>query len=86
MPKVDDLPVAKLQSLAEQVGLDMDRFNTSLLTGKFKEDVSREDAEGRALGVTAIPTFFINGEKKAGAKSFEELQTIIDDMLKGSGK
>lgn len=82
--KTDDLPISKLQSLAQQVGLDMETFNASLESGKYREKVLQEDTEGRALGVTAIPTFFINGIKKDGASSFEELQIIIDDILRKS--
>ncbi len=84
--KTDDLPISKLQSLAQQVGLDMETFNASLQSHKYREKVLQEDAEGRALGVTAVPTFFINGIKKDGASSFEELQVIIDDILEKSSK
>lgn len=80
-PKVDDLSIPKLQSLAQQVGLDMETFNASLQSGKYREKVMQENKEGRGLGVTGVPTLYINGVKKVGALSFEELQVIIDDML-----
>jgi len=52
-----DLPIEKLQNLAQQLGLDMEKFNSSLLTGKYSALVDQEDADGRALGVNATPIF-----------------------------
>jgi protein-disulfide isomerase len=84
----DDLPIEKLQSLAQQIGLDMATFNASLESGKYEAKVMRDDAEGRALGLTNIPAFFINGVKAddSVAGSFEAFQKILDDILTRSGK
>jgi protein-disulfide isomerase len=80
-PTVDDLPVGKLQGLAKQLGLNMDLFNDSFLSGKYAGLVDKDDMEGRARGVTGTPTFFINGIKMEGATSLQDFQNIIDPQL-----
>jgi protein-disulfide isomerase len=84
----EDLPIEKLQSLAQQIGLDMATFNASLESGKYEAKVMRDDAEGRALGLTSIPAFFINGVKAddSVAGSFEAFQKILDNILTRSSK
>jgi protein-disulfide isomerase len=79
----DDLSIEKLQSLAQQLGLDMIAFNTSLESGKYQEKVLRDDAEGRGLGLTSVPAFFINGVKAddSVAGSFEAFQKVLDEEL-----
>lgn len=86
--EVDDLSVEKLQGLAQELTLDMNTFNDSLLSHKFEAYVRQDDAEGRATGVTQGPTFFIkepkqegNGIKQEGALSLDVLQRIIDPIL-----
>jgi protein-disulfide isomerase len=79
----EDVTAEKLQSLAQQLGLDMNKFNASLLSGKYEAQIRQQDAECRALGVTGTPTFFINGMKKAGAENLQDLQNVIDPILEG---
>ena len=78
---VSDLSVAKLESLAQQLGLNIETFDDSLMSGKFKEKVLHDDAEARALGVTGTPTFFINRMKGTGYKPFEAFQKVIEELL-----
>jgi len=80
------LPLEKLQSLAEQLGLDTDQFNASLLSGKYEAFIQQNHEEGVDLGIKGVPVFFINGVKQEGAGSLEELQKIIDPMLEEAGK
>lgn len=37
--------------------------------------------EGETFGVSATPTFFINGRVLSGAQPFEQFQAIIDQEL-----
>ncbi len=83
-PKAEDLTIARLESLAEQVGLNMTAFKAGLESHKYREKVSRDDSEGRASGVTGSPTFFVNGAKGTGNVPFEAFQQLIEEILKGS--
>ncbi len=85
-PNVEDLTLAKLQSVAQQVGLNMETFNKSLESGKFKAKVTEDDAEGKAAGVTGTPTFFVNGIKAVGAPPLEEFQRVIEALLGSSAR
>ena len=84
-PSVDDLSVEKLQSLAQQLGLDMETFNASLLGAKYYARVKQDDQECRELGITGTPVFFINGTRLDGARSLKDFQEIMDPILEGSG-
>ncbi|MFC1916900.1 DsbA family protein [Chloroflexota bacterium] len=85
-PKVNDLPIEKLEDLAQQLGLDMTLFKASLESGKHDSRIWQDDADGRALGVTGTPTFFIDGIKMAGGRSLQDFQDIIDPILQSLAK
>lgn len=54
---------ASLGAYAEQAGLDMDRFNECIDSGKYASAVEGDFQLGRQRGVDGTPTFFINGKK-----------------------
>jgi protein-disulfide isomerase len=81
LPRANDLPVEKLESLAQQLDLDMPVFKASLESGKYGAFVRQSDAEARGLGVIGTPTFFINGTKIEGTKTLQEFQIIVDPLL-----
>ncbi len=83
-PRINDLPIEKLESLAQQLDLDITMFKASLESGKYGALIRQSDAEARGLGVIGTPTFFINGIKVEGTKSLHELRIIIDPMLQSS--
>jgi protein-disulfide isomerase len=83
--KAEDITLAKLQTLAQIAGLNMDQFNSALSSGKFKDKVMQDDAEGRALGVKGTPTFFVNGNIGTGDIPFDAFQKYIEQILQGMG-
>lgn len=66
--------------LAEQLGLDMNRFRQVYDDPATVEKIRRDKAEGIALGVSGTPTFFLDGEKLEPT-SFEDLVTAIEQAL-----
>jgi protein-disulfide isomerase len=66
---------------AKEVGLDMMAFEQCLSSGKYQGMVQKDVEEGRRLGVTATPVFFINGRQLIGAQPLESFTRIIDDEL-----
>ena len=52
---------------ALQLGLDVDRFKQDMTSAAVAERVERDQALGRALGVDATPSLFINGRRFAEA-------------------
>lgn len=51
------------RTYAEQLGLDLARFDAVVADPKTEERILADTADGNALGVTGTPTFFLNGEK-----------------------
>lgn len=58
---------------AGQAGLDSQIFVDCLKSHETKPLVERTLDEGKALGIDALPTFFINGKRYVGALTYEEL-------------
>lgn len=52
---------------AAAIGLDAERVRRELLAGVHAERVARDEASGRAAGVTGTPAFFANGRLVEGA-------------------
>ena len=65
---------------AEQLGLDMERFRQVYDDPDTIERVQRDEADGKALGVTGTPTFFVNGEKLE-IRSYDDLVGALDDAV-----
>ena len=82
-PSREDVTLATLQEFAQTVGLNMDTFNDSMNSGKFKDKINRDAEEGAAAGVTGTPTFFVNGIPGKGDAPFDAFQKIIEQILTG---
>jgi len=70
-----------LDRYAQELNLDMGQFAAALDSGRFSDQVDREAAEGRSVGVSGTPTFVVNGERVVGAVPFSRFQPIIDRAL-----
>lgn len=67
---------------AEELGLDMDAFKVAYDDPATERRITRDQADGRELGVEGTPTFFVNGEK-VDAQSGDDLIAKIDAELAG---
>lgn len=70
--------------IAEELGLDVARFREALERRTHRARVEREMRIGEELGVTATPTFFINGYKIMGAQPYETFVTVYNLLLSAS--
>jgi protein-disulfide isomerase len=66
---------------AQQLHLDVPRFQKALKNGRFRQVIDDDAAMARGLGITATPTFFINGQQLIGQQSAEKLDATIDEAL-----
>jgi len=80
-----DMSIATMKGYAEDLGLDMDRFNACLDGGAMKAEVDADMADGREYGVSGTPAFFINGLMLAGAQPFDSFVKVIDAQLEKAG-
>ena len=70
-----------LLQYAQELGLDMKRFEHSLDVEQAKSLIDADEAEAKALGLTGTPAFFVNGRYLSGAKPFDEFAKVIDAEL-----
>jgi len=70
-----------LQKIAHDLGLSAG-FDACLAGDRYAQRVRSDTTAGQQKGVAATPTLFINGRKYESTMSFEQLQAIIDPLLK----
>ena len=73
-----DFQNALFRSFAEELGLDMEKYDAAMAAEETKERIRKDIADGKALGVTGTPTFFLNGEKLV-LTSWEEFRQKLAD-------
>ena len=74
-----DLP--SLVATAKGIGIDGDALKSCVESGKYKAELEKDMADGKKVGVTGTPAFFINGIPLEGAQPIEEFSKIIDAEL-----
>lgn len=71
-----------LLRISRMAGFTQESFEKCLTDQKLLDDVRSVQKRGAdEFGVKSTPTFFINGNKYAGALSVAEMSAIIDGML-----
>lgn len=61
----------------EQIGLELDSFASCLEDGRYFSMIQDNISAATQSGVSATPTFFINGEMARGALPFNEFQRLF---------
>jgi len=69
-------------NMAGDIGLDMDKFNECVSSGKYADEVAKDLQDGSSYGVSGTPTFFINGVRLVGAQPLAAFTAVIDEELK----
>lgn len=83
-----DVCEARLMTYAEHLGLDVDEFKTTLsefTTNGIQAKIQRDKALGIKAGISATPTWFINGKKVEGG-SDTNIRNAIDEAIKKQTK
>lgn len=73
----------KIQEIARELGLDLERFGRDMNAPTIQNILSRDFAEGRKIGIRGIPTILING-KVVERYGLPELQALVEEELKAS--
>jgi protein-disulfide isomerase len=74
----------KIQDIAKELGLDMEKFNKDMESPAIKTLISRDVNNGRQIGVRGTPTIFING-KTLKNRSMPGIYQVIEAELKKVG-
>ena len=74
----------KLKEYAQQIGLDMNKFEADIASLDVQKQVDQESKLAEGSGVTGTPTLFLNGQRVKN-RTVEGLKQMIDDALKQKG-
>lgn len=85
-PNSGNLDEDYLVSVAEDIGLDVDRFRDDLDSSEAEQAVQDDFAEGQAIGVTGTPAFIINGVPVIGAQPTEVFERTIEKAAEEAGR
>ena len=66
---------------AQQLHLDVSRFQKALESGRFRQALDDDRAMARGLGISSTPAFFINGRSFVGQQNAYKLNAAIDEAL-----
>ncbi|HEX5410908.1 MAG TPA: thioredoxin domain-containing protein [Terriglobia bacterium] len=77
-----DLSPPALNRYAGEMGLDSQKFVACLQKGEMASRVDQDLTDGRALGVHATPTFFINGQPMVGPVPYPTFAQLVENELK----
>ncbi len=69
--------ISVLTEIAGTVGLDGRMAEQVLAEGTFKAAVDRDWEYARTCGITAVPSFMMDGRKVVGAQPYQALQDLV---------
>jgi len=70
-----------LAAYAGKLNLDVERFQSCLGNRKFRTRVEQNLQDAKQAGISATPTFIVNGKMRSGALSEEEFRKMIESEL-----
>ena len=79
--KPKDLNPTTYLRYANEIGLDIDRYNSDLSSSSVRKVIDDDLAMAGKLGVTGTPSFFINGRFLSGAQPYGSFARVIDEEL-----
>jgi len=72
---------AYFAAAAQQVGLDVGKFNACVASGERKAEITEDYLDGVAAGVRGTPTFYFNGRMVQGVIPKETFAKVLDLFL-----
>ena len=76
---------AVFTGLAEELGLDMERFQADLQSRATMRRIARDTQEVRSTGNPGTPATYVNGRYLGGAKPYEAFKEAVDQALQAGG-
>jgi protein-disulfide isomerase len=74
-----------LKLFAEALELDTAAFESCLDSGKYASKVGDDTEVARQMGISTVPTIFVNGRVVAGATDVDKIRAAIQEEL-GTGQ
>ncbi|MBU4360590.1 DsbA family protein [Patescibacteria group bacterium] len=76
------LTAESFDKFADDLNLNVDEYKNCVVSEKYKEKILTDYNLGVESGVRGTPSNFINNEMVPGAVPYENIKSIIDDLLK----
>jgi len=73
--------ITGFKKYAEELGLDSGKFNNCLDTGKYREEVAKDLADGSRAGIGGTPGFVIGKTLVSGAQPYAAFRAAIEAEL-----
>jgi protein-disulfide isomerase len=80
-----DLPKPFFKRYAQEVGLDVAKWETCYDASRYQKRIGANLAEGLRRGVYSTPSFIIGNKLYAGMRSYDALKAIVDSVGKATG-
>jgi len=71
---------------AERLTIKVDQYETDFNSAEIKAKIDGDRADGRKIGVSGTPTFFVNGVSIANPSNYDAFKKIIDTAALGDSK
>lgn len=71
-----------IKKYAEEVGLDIEKFNKAISDPALKKQVQQDMKLGSSVGVRGVPALYING-RLAKDRSLQGFTRMVEQELKG---
>jgi Na+/H+ antiporter NhaA len=81
-----DLRPGDVRGYAQQLSLDLDRFEQELHSRAHKPRVSEDVTSADASGVSGTPSFFVNGRRHHGAYDLQTLTAAVKAAARLAGR
>ena len=75
-----DINTAKIQEIAKELHLDMEKFNSDMKSSAIENLINRDRKDGMQIGIPGTPTVFINGKFLKNI-NFPEFANMIENEI-----
>lgn len=76
-----DSQATLFRTYAQELGLDLSQYDATIADEATKDRILQDVADGKALGVTGTPTFFLNGQKLT-LNSEEQFRQLLEEAAR----
>lgn len=75
----------ELSSYAQQLGLDVAKFETDMVSNEVSQRVAADMKRGQSVNITGTPTIFLNGRRLLypDEMTVDRMRRLIDEQLQG---
>ena len=77
----DRLESEDLRDYAQEIGLNMSRFDQEMKSHAHQDEVRRDFRRGIQDGVNGTPTIFLNGLRYDGPRDYRSLLSVIESLV-----